>query len=880
MTTACVPLVMAVLAAQGPILGQVTDARGKPVGGAEVVLTLGPSREGVVPVVAGTRANDAGRFTFKAVEFARYPDIGRCGTLWACKPDAALSLGIDDLFRNDRPDQVHRIVLEVAKPRKLTLRDDAGRPLAGVRVAPRLLQTEQTRYYGVAIPDAWLDRFTAMTDLNGLALVPGMSCPMNMRSASITLPGQGRLVKALVYAEIGQDATLTVGGPGRLSGRVEVSSPQATTLAEAAIDVWVRCESALGKDLTQWLAPEPVRTEPGAVRVAEDGRFETPRVLPRNATYRVVVRQPGFAPAISSWVRLAGDEATIPPVVLRPLKTIKGRVIDREGQPVAGVRVVQSGGGPATETDPAGRFALADAQSGPEFLISSKPGFRVQGLAVSEEIAGAAITIELRRTGEPPDRPMATLPPPIPLDESRKLARRVLHPALARALKQGNDAAKLRLLRAFRWIEPNELLEHVEKTPYTRTSTTDYLRGEAALGLAVADPEEAIAVAETIVDPSYKAGALVDLVDALPASELPRKLALLERAAAQARAAKLSSNKFFQMGEVAEHWFELGQKQKAEELFGEGRALLDALTPEKRTDAGSFLTHLARVDPTSSMSFLKNVGTDRWNQRMIANVASRLAFAFPTEAERAWEQLREPLWRKDAGLRICRRMARIDPERARRMAARFPDAAERAFAWTFLAEGLRETDPDGARGVLDRAIAELDSIPSRDEPDVWDPGPAASILPLVERIAPDRVAEVFWRAVARVPASDNPRCDLGRDQSPIDEVLLLSRYDRQAAATLFAPAADYVRSASLRAGGDDLTPATILTLAFLDPRHAVEVIESLPPARNGDISDPVNWARYELGELLAMPPDLRWLRTWRFHSGCGIAMFEEVYRGL
>ena len=29
-----------------------------------------------------------------------------------------------------------------------------------------------------------------------------------------------------------------------------------------------------------------------------------------------------------------------------------------------------------------------------------------------------------------------------------------------------------------------------------------------------------------------------------------------------------------------------------------------------------------------------------------------------------------------------------------------------------------------------------------------------------------------------------------------------------------------------------------------------------------------------------MPPDRRWMGIWRFYSGCGIAMFEESYRGL
>jgi hypothetical protein len=879
MTIACLPLVSALLAVQGPILGQVVDAQGKPVAGAEVALTAGMSREGTVEVVAAIQGDEAGRFSIKSDGLPR-PDLALQGILWAFKYGAELALGTDDLLRNDRTDQVHRIVLEAPKPRKVALRDDAGRPLAGARVAPRLVQTEQGRYQGLLIPDLWLDRLAATTDAQGVAHLAALGRQVDLRTVFVAVPGRTRQIMALPYAAGREDVTLTLAAAGRLTGRVEIPGGPSFTPDAAAttVQVWARCESPIGKGRTLVLVPEPVTFEAGPVRVSADGRFETPLALPRNATYRVDVRGLGLAPAVSSWVRLAGKEAAIPPVVARPLRTIQGRVLDRQGQPIQGVLVVQAGGGPSARTDHAGRFKLAGCQPCPSFLVGTKRGFRCQGVAAGESTP--SLTLVLRRADEPHEPPVATLPPPVPLDESRDLARRVLAPALAAALKAGDDGAKLWLLRGFRWLDPVELLEHAEKGRFTRGSTSDFLRGEAALGLVARDPEEAVAVAETIADPANKAGTLVDLVDALSASELPRRLALLERAAAQVRAAKLGSNKFFQTGEVAERYLELGQEKQARQLFDEGRALIEALPSEKRTDAGSFLAHLARLDATSPVTLLKNVGPDRWNQRMLANVASRLAFAFPAEAEHAWELLHETTWRRDAGFRICRRLARRDPDRARRLASRFPDPTERAYAWTFLADGLREIDPTAAREALDHAIEEIDALSPREMLDSWDPGPAASILPLVERISPDRVADVFWRAVAHHAGLDDPRRDLGRDQDPIDEVLLLSRYNRDVAATLFAPLDAYLRSASLRGGANDLTTSTILALACIDPRRAVEAVESLPSPRSPDINDPVSWARCQLGELLAMPADRRWLRLWRFHAGCGIAMFEEVYRDL
>jgi hypothetical protein len=878
MTAVPVLLILPVLALQPPITGQVVDPGGKPVPGAAVVLSSGMARDGALPVVAGVRTDEAGRFTFKPTEFGNHPEIGQMGTIWVRAEGSDLALGIDDLLRNDRPGQVHRIVLEPAKVRRVTLRDSMNRPVAGARLSPRLVQTGSSRYDGIAIPDPWLDVLSVTTDAQGVAALSSLNRSIDLRTVAITLPGRERHVIPLPYAQGKEDATLTLGVTGRLAGRVEVPAGIAVPSADIELDVWMRCACPLEKDRTFLLAPEPVRFDAGCVRVGADGRFETPSVLWQGTTYRVVVRRRGFAPGVSNWVRLSGETATIPVVSLQPLRTIEGRVIDRQGRPIAAARVLQAGNGRTAETDSSGRFRLGQARPGPTCLIASCPGFRVNGLAAATSTSPIELT--LSRDGKSPERVMATLPPPLPLDESRKLARRVLDPLLKEVLAKGEDGAKLWLLSVVRWIDTPGLLEHIEKTSFARTYASDFLRGEAALGLAAADPDEAVAVAETIIDPASKAGTLVDLVDALPASEHPRKLALLERAAAQARAASLGSKKFFQMGEVAEHWLELGEKDKALALFDEGRTLIKALTPEKRTDAGSFLSHMARVDAVGPLSLLKGVGTDRWNQRTLANLAIRLAFAFPSEAEGTWEQLHEPLWRNFAGLRICRRLARVDPERARRIAARFPDPGDRACAWTFLAEGLREIDRDAARAALDRAIAELDGLPFREGPGVWDPSPAASILPLVERIAPDRVGEVFWRAVTLLPSRDDPRRDLGRDDRLIDEAVLLSRYDREVASTLFRPVRDYVRSLPLRSATDDLTQSTIVALACLDPLGAVGVVEGLPPARSLDINDPTNWARCRLSELLAMPPDRRWLRIWRFHAGCGIAMFEEVYRDL
>ena len=61
-------------------------------------------------------------------------------------------------------------------------------------------------------------------------------------------------------------------------------------------------------------------------------------------------------------------------------------------------------------------------------------------------------------------------------------------------------------------------------------------------------------------------------------------------------------------------------------------------------------------------------------------------------------------------LRLCRRLARVDPARARRVADSLAGTGTRACAWATVAAGLAEKDKAGASEMLDRAIREIDRL--------------------------------------------------------------------------------------------------------------------------------------------------------------------------
>ncbi len=264
-----------------------------------------------------------------------------------------------------------------------------------------------------------------------------------------------------------------------------------------------------------------------------------------------------------------------------------------------------------------------------------------------------------------------------------------------------------------------------------------------------------------------------------------------------------------------------------------------------------FLTQLARLEPDQAMERLRklqNLHDHGWPLLYDppAAVAVGLATDHPAEAERAFH-----LWQRtgSSGGRIPTSTATLSSSGPRRSAARRRVAtaqqgpAERACAWAYVALGLTETDKAGAREAVDHAIQEIDRLrESGPGPEVvhtvggvrlmYPTNPAAVILPVVERAAPDRLAEVFWRAVALHPRLETDREDQLQTSYIGFECMLLSRYDRAVAAALFEPMDSYLKAVATRkARVTEFASSHIVAKACIDPPAAVAFLESLTPPR-------------------------------------------------
>ena len=192
-----------------------------------------------------------------------------------------------------------------------------------------------------------------------------------------------------------------------------------------------------------------------------------------------------------------------------------------------------------------------------------------------------------------------------------------------------------------------------------------------------------------------------------------------------------------------------------------------------------------------------------------------------------------------------------------------------------MAAGLADKDKVGASEALDHAIQDIDRLrESGPGPEVVfiisgirlmiPTNPAAQILPIVERVAPERLAEVFWRAVSLHPRIETDREDQLQTSYIGFECILLGRYDREVAAVLFKPLESYVQTSAARPAANAFFNVATMTKGSLDPRAAVALIELMTPPGKFDRSNPVHRARLSLAQMLGRTAEARWKECWRF----------------
>jgi len=213
-------------------------------------------------------------------------------------------------------------------------------------------------------------------------------------------------------------------------------------------------------------------------------------------------------------------------------------------------------------------------------------------------------------------------------------------------------------------------------------------------------------------------------------------------------------------------------------------------------------------------------------------------------------------------------MAPKDLARARRIAdSRIsPDApAYGPYALGLMAQAIAATDKAGAARLINDAYRGLEDLAAGGQPLArHDPLEVASgLLPVVEQVEPERLAEFLGRTLALLPArGDQPGPgEVANVRSKVLLVMMVARYDRQLAARLLEPQLREIGTHSVQTGVSDFATTIVLSaLALIDPQQAVERVEALPDDLEAG-TDPrttKNRARMEVAKMLALHGADRW----------------------
>ena len=348
-------IVLAVLAQAAPaaqakteLAGVVVDAGGKPVAGALVLLSSLHRIGGKNPTLARTTTDAQGRFRHQA------PSTNPTGeneiwTLWAYRPGASLGVAAVGSGKGlTRPGSPITLTLGPSRSVAVRVLDPTGRPVEGARVRPVLYQLKVTTSFlsGPAGPARDRQPARRADRRTGRGRARGPAARRVSISSASRPPGSATSSSLVAGAKDGP-RTARLAPVGRLTGRVPGPNPG------RARGVTIQVTTSLnGPERRTGFEPE------GQAEVVIDdaGRFEVPALAvgklrltlqPSDGSPERELPAPDVAIEAGKT-----SEVAIALKGLDHLRTVAGRVVDRQGNPVAGAVVFQSGDGPSrTRTD-------------------------------------------------------------------------------------------------------------------------------------------------------------------------------------------------------------------------------------------------------------------------------------------------------------------------------------------------------------------------------------------------------------------------------------------------------------------------------------------------------------------------------------------------
>jgi len=823
---------------------------GQPVAEASIYLGYGSGRQG------DTAVSDA------KGNYEDYVLSGAVRMQVIMMPDGLVQLG-------DFPLESHHIppgaatfdlpAIEVVKGETIKGRlvDQEDRPLANLRV----IGSSGNRRYAFATTDP-KGEFTTNS------VPPGFKLDYQVWISDYESPVDATIVKEeplLLRAPIG--GRPKTGESAGLNGTVVDDEGRPVDGAEVTVSIEV---DGPARPDGMWLTTNRQQVLTTDAR----GAFRLQGPVTKGSRYRAIVVPGKFAIAASDAVTAETATAlSLPPITVQRLRTIAGRVVDTDGRPVVGATVL-NWGNPAplssAVTGSSGRFHLEGLPRGTAFLFVDAPGYRFHSTTPSP--ARSTIELVIRRDDQPPERGIASLSPAISHPEAIELAEKVLKPYSDRMLDPKSDQeARDRVLEVLAQIDPAGAWRKCQagEALWAR----DAVRLPVVRDVALTSVDDAEAIALTIKNEYWRLSSRIDMADALPADRRDAKVKILGKVALDAREMSNVGRRVYFLMAVARRLIELDRRAEARPLVDEALGLAqtaDAADP-RLSHTRQVIGSLARLDLKAALALIPTQGDERTINDLRGLIAQDIAAANPAEAERLIGQM---TWNKSETyvVKTCRRMAPVDLPRARLIAATIKSDVLRGYALGTMAGALAATDHPAARKLLADSFVEFSKAVEKGRGGVWGGQAAATmagaLLPVAERVDPDRLAETIQRILALrwFPRSVRDLSITRPDTSTAESMranavlaALVSCYDHALARSIAEPIL-----ARLRVPLSDVENrfldrhAVLSTLALADPQGTAALVEVIPDLKEERLGQSRDMARLIVAKTLSAPESEFW----------------------
>ena len=635
-------------------------------------------------------------------------------------------------------------VLKTATAIKGKVVDEKGEPVEDADVAAKWVFQED-RYF-TARTDS------ATTDAEGNFTLKSVEADVDLTLTARTseLATMTPLVES--FQADSEPVKLVVTSKGLMAGTIKVRDTEGRPVEGAIIQLSSKSKSPKLKSFgaRRLFHEEECRTN-------SDGVFEFPEKLMRMGEMFLKIEADGYVTFDRAEIEVPAEgDFIVSDVVLKSSRTIKGSVVDSQGNPVADALVWSHGientdsyrnrqtrpEGSTATTDASGAFQLTNIHSDAAFLFASKSGSINTGGLIAE---GEETELILRSESEEIESPVKITWEISP--ESIKALKE--HIAFVRKVSKGSSYKNNKIIDALVRVDSGELT----------TLATSLKKAEKARVLtSLGHIEDAMEVCQTLKSPSSRVRAFNVCADS--AKDKSDKIMFLEEAGFELGNILQTPSRLERSSSVIDELIDLGEIETATELVNSIMPAALELNIEGRNEFSKawFAKAAVRVDYENSWKLIEESKTATNETsggfgRHCGNMAHELAANDPDKAIKLLREINVEYSQHRYAPRIAYRVALKDPKKGIEVLDEFlpletdnrnrPRKSDFISGYSAVATAIVSSEPEKAKELMQTAIEMFEVSQSNQ----YAFGSALNLFVNASQCDPVVTEQAFWKLV-------------------------------------------------------------------------------------------------------------------------------------